>query len=260
MTSFQGKVALITGATSGIGQATARRLASAGCLLAMTGKDQDELMELARQCQRLGASEQQILLLAGDLTEDKNIEEVVARTVEKFCKLDILVHNLSWGGILGDKNKAPSELYDEAMRLNVRSLFYLTKLSAPHLIATKGCIVINYNVPSFTSSTDKIVYSMAKLALDQFMRSISVDLAPKGVRVNSVNPGAIVDLGTFMNGHGPSKVKQSGKGEHPLGKHSKDKEAAAAIGFLASHDAAMITGELLTIDSGRHIRPGAPKD
>ncbi|XP_022080104.1 uncharacterized protein LOC110973530 [Acanthaster planci] len=258
MTSFTGKVALITGATCGIGETTARRLASAGCLLAMTGKDQDELMELARQCQRLGASEHQILLLAGDLTEDQNVEEVVTRTVEKFGRLDILVYNLSWSSMLG-ADKAPSLMFDKAIKLNVRSVFYLTKLSAPHLTATKGCIVTNYNVPSFISSTNKMVYSMIKLALDQFTRSTAVDLAPQGVRVNAVNPGAVTDSATSLNGHSPSKMKHGSKEEHPLGKHSKDKEVAAAIVFLASHDAAMITGELLTIDSGRHVQPRAPK-
>ncbi|XP_071802878.1 uncharacterized oxidoreductase TM_0325-like [Asterias amurensis] len=254
MASFNGKVALITGATCSIGGATARRLASMGCSLALTGKDQDELMELARQCQRLGLSDKKILLLAGDLTDDKNVEEVVKRTVDKFTRLDVLVNNLSWGGMHQDKT--PGHLFDAMMQINVRAVFYLTKLSVKHLKQTKGCIINNYNDQSLTTSSEKLVYGMVRTTLDQFMRSLAHDLAKHEVRVNSVNPGMSTELDASHSFILPTIVK--GNKDYPLSKHSKDKDVAAAIAFLASHDADMVTGQLMSIDGGRSIRPGTP--
>jgi len=147
------------------------------------------------------------------------------------------------------------EQYDRVMSVNVRSVYQLTMLCVPHLIATRGNIVNVSSLAGTRSVPNLLVYSMSKSALDQMTRCTALELASKGVRVNSVNP-AVIDTEIFtragMSDDDYAKYLEQSKTTHPLGRVGKVEEVAQAIAFLASTRASFITGEHLHIDGGRH--------
>jgi len=148
------------------------------------------------------------------------------------------------------------EQYDRVMNTNVRSLYQLTMLATPELIKSKGNIVNVSSVCGLRAFPGLLAYNVSKSAVDQFTRCVALELAPKGVRVNSVNPGVIV---TELQKRGGlddaayAKFLEHSKATHPLGRPGEVGEVAAAIAFLASEDASFTTGVNLTVDGGRHV-------
>ncbi len=145
--------------------------------------------------------------------------------------------------------------YDETMNANVRSLVQLTQLSVPHLVQTKGSVVNVSSVCGSRSFPNILAYGMSKAAVDQFTRSVALELAPKGVRVNSVNPGVIVtelQKRGGLNDEQYQKFLQHSCTTHPLGRPGEVDEVARAIEFLASDASSFITAEILHVDGGRH--------
>ena len=148
------------------------------------------------------------------------------------------------------------EQYDRVMNVNLRAVYQLTMLCVPHLIAARGNVV---NVSSLAGTRavlpEVLAYSMAKAALDQMTSCTALDLASKGVRVNSVNPGVIVTevlKRAGMSDDACAKFLEHSKTTHPLGRAGDAEEVAQAIAFVASSNASFITGEHLHIDGGRH--------
>lgn len=248
---FAGKIVLITGASSGIGAATAKIFASRGACLALTGRNLDRLKEVACDCSNVGATP---LLLTAELTNEKDIINVVERTIEHFEKLDVLVNN---AGILesGCIQTTNLEQYDRTMKTNVRSIYQLTMLTVPHLIKTKGSIVNVSSVNGLRAFPGVLAYCMSKAAVDQFTRCVALELASKQVRVNSVNPGMILTnlhrSGGMNEEEYEAFVKKS-RETHALGRPGMPEEIAKGIAFLASDDASFITGVSLSVDGGKH--------
>ncbi|XP_072344184.1 3-oxoacyl-[acyl-carrier-protein] reductase FabG isoform X2 [Scyliorhinus torazame] len=250
--SLSGKVALVTGASSGIGAGTAILFAKLGAKLALNGRNVDNLSEVGKVCEDAGQC--QPLLLPGDLTDEATVKKVVEETINHYGQLDVLVNS---AGILlmGTIETTTMEDYDKIMNVNLRSIYHLTRLAVPHLIHTKGCIVNVSSVNGQRSFPGVVVYCMSKAALDQFTRCLALDLAPMKVRVNAVSPGVIVtdihkraglsegDYAQFLN-----KCKVT----HALGRPGEVHEVAQAIAFLASDAASFITGVALPVDGGRH--------
>ncbi|XP_067950823.1 3-oxoacyl-[acyl-carrier-protein] reductase FabG-like [Watersipora subatra] len=250
-TSLKDKVILITGASSGIGKATAKHFASLGSKLVITGRNESALQDTAGACK--GAVD--ILQFLGDLTEESVVEELVHKTIEHYGQLDVLVNNagmVEMGGI----ETTSLEQYDKTMNVNLRVIYHLTMLAVPHLIATKGVIVNVSSVTSLRAFSGILAYCLSKAALDQFTRCIALELAPKQVRVNSVNPGVVI---TNMHTSLKEDPKQFAefleqcKTTHALGRVGETDEVAKAIAFLASSDSSFTTGAQLPIDGGRHV-------
>ena len=243
MSDLEGKVALITGASSGIGAATAVLFARLGAKLVLGGRNEVNLQRTCHECVRVSAADaQQPLLIIADMCSEADVARLVDTTVKRFARLDILVNNAGIGEF--DPIETSSlEQYDRVMSVNVRSVYQLTMLCVPHLIATRGNIVNVSSLAGTRSVPNLLVYSMSKSALDQMTRCTALELASKGVRVNSVNP-AVIDTEIFtragMSDDDYAKCLEQSKTTHPLGRVGKVEEVAQAIAFLASTRASFI--------------------
>lgn len=252
MPCFKEKVIIVTGASSGIGASTAVHLASLGGLLVLVGRNVDKLKETAAKIEATGGAP--ALQLQADMDKEADVEKIVAATLEKFGKLDVLINN---AGIieLGSIETTNLEQYDRVMSTNVRSLYQLTMLATPELIKTKGNIVNVSSVCGLRSFPGVLAYNVSKSAVDQFTRCVALELAPKGVRVNSVNPGVIVTELQKRGGlddEAYAKFLERSKETHALGRPGEVNEVAATIAFLASDDASFSTGVNFPVDGGRH--------
>ena len=246
---FTDKVVIITGASSGIGAGAAIYLSTLGASLVLTGRNEVNLREVAKKCK--GSP----LLVVGDVNVEADRVNIIKKTIEKFGKLNVLVNNAGMGEG-GDITKATLEQYDRVMNTNVRSVFHLTQLAVPHLIKTQGNIVNISSVAGIRASAGFVTYCMSKAAIDQFTRCVALDLAPKNVRVNSVNPAVIITdfhkrLG--MDDKTYAAYLEHAKSTHALGRVGTVQEIAHAIAFLASDHATFITGTNLPVDGGRAI-------
>jgi len=251
MASLAGKVAVITGASSGIGAATAKLFAQRGASLVLTGRNRDNLEKVASECE--SASSKPLTIIA-NLDKENEVANIVKETVDKMGSLDILVNN---AGILemGTIENTSLEQYDRIMNTNVRAIYQLTMLAVPHLIKTQGCIVNVSSVNGVRSFPGVLAYNISKSALDQFTRCVALELAPKKVRVNSVNPGVII---TDLQRRGGldeetyAKFLERSRETHALGRPGEPEEVAESIAFLASDAASFTTGATLPVDGGRH--------
>merc|ERR1739844_821345 len=156
---------------------------------------------------------------------------------------------------MGSIETTSLDQYDAVMNTNVRSLYHLTMLTAPHLIKTKGNIVNVSSVNGIRSFPGVLAYNLSKAAVDQFTRCVALELAPKQVRVNCVNPGVtITELQKRggLNEEAYANFLEKSKQTHALGRPGEAEEVAKAIAFLASDDASFSTGISLPVDGGRH--------
>ena len=255
MCDLNGKVTLITGASSGIGAATAVLFARLGANLVLSGRSEANLQHTADECvrSRPTGAEPPLLVIA-DMCSEADVARLVDTTIKKFGRLDILVNS---AGIIefGSIETTSLEQYDRMMNVTVRSAYQLTMLCVPHLIATRGNIVNVSSVTGTRSFPGVLAYCMAKAAVDQMTSCTALELAAKGVRVNSVNPGVIA-TGVHKRGglsdDAFAKFLEHSKTTHPLGRVGDAEEVAQAIAFLASSNASFITGEHLHVDGGRH--------
>ncbi|KAJ8285597.1 hypothetical protein GJAV_G00028650 [Gymnothorax javanicus] len=250
--SLKGKVALITGASSGIGAATSVLFAKLGAQLALNGRNIENLSKIAEQCIENGAA--QPLLVPGDLSDVNTVKRTVEQTLSHFGRLDVLINS---AGILamGSIESTSLEQYDEVMNVNVRSVYFLTHLCVPHLIKTKGSIVNVSSVNGQRSFPGVLAYCMSKSAIDQFTCCTALELAAKQVRVNSVCPGVIiteVHRRAGLDEEQYARFLERCKETHALGRPGEVDEVAQAIAFLASDAASYITGVNLPVDGGRH--------
>lgn len=244
--SFNGKVILITGASSGIGAGTAEHLANLGASLALVGRNANNLSEVIKKCGKTP-----ILPIVADVNTDA--KRIIDETIAHFGRLDVLVNNAG----VGAKSSIEStsmEPYDYIMTTNLRSVYELTTYAVPHLIETKGNIVNVSSTAGLRAFPVILTYCMSKAALDQFTKCVSLELAPKGVRVNSVNPAVIKT--NFHKNMGFDEEEynlylENCKKSHAMGRVGEVYEVAEAIAFLASDAASFITGTLLPVDGGK---------
>jgi NAD(P)-dependent dehydrogenase (short-subunit alcohol dehydrogenase family) len=247
---FHGKVALVTGASSGIGEATARKLAKLGCGLMLTGRNEKNLAALK---DTLKNQPGKIEFLSGDLSDITFRKNIVEKTIENFGRLNILVNS---AGIIrmGTVETTSLEEYDRMLDINLRSVFHLLQLCIPHLEKTKGNVVNLSSVAGARSFPGIFSYCVSKAALDQLTRCSALELAPQGIRVNAVNPGVVVTklhLNSGMGNTAYGRFVEHSKTTHPLGRVGQAEEVADLIVFLASDSAGWITGVTYGIDGGR---------
>lgn len=247
---FSGKVALVTGASSGIGESTAKAISSLGGNVMITGRNTDKLAALKNALrENPGKTE----LLSGDISDGSFRERLVEQTLKTFNRLDILVNS---AGIINMDSivNCTLEKYDRMMDVNLRSVFHLIQLSIPHLEKTKGNIINVSSVAGTRSFPGIFSYCVSKAALDQLTRCAALDLAPKGIRVNAVNPGVVVTklhLNSGMTDPDYARFLEHSKTTHPIGRVGQAEEVAHLIVFLASKKAGWITGATHNIDGGR---------
>lgn len=246
---FDGKVVLVTGASSGIGADAARHLSKLGAKVSIIGRNEKRLNEVAEEIKKSGSPAP--LAIVADVTKDA--ERIVDETIKYFGKLDVLVNN---AGIFVMDNVVEANMseFDRIFDTNVRSIITLTKLCVPHLEKTKGNIVNISSVAGLKPLRNKLTYCMSKAALDQFTKCSALDLAPKGIRVNAINPAAIRTpiFDTFgLDAQQAEQMLKEFEKKYPVGRIGLVSDTSAGIAYLADEkSASFLTGILLPIDGG----------
>ena len=247
---FAGKVALVTGATSGIGQACANAFAAAGAKVACVGRKTESLRDVESSVLKAGS---EALTIEADLSHDEEAKRVVGETIAAFGGIDVLVNaagHLSNGTI----ENTSLESWDDMMNVNVRAVFQLMQQAVPSLIERRGNIVNVSSVTGLRAFPGVLAYCVSKAALDQLTRCAALELAAKGVRVNAVNPGVVVTQihkRGGMNEEAYAAFLEHSKTTHPLGRVGRPEEIASLVLYLASDQASWITGATYSIDGGR---------
>ena len=247
---FNGKVAFVTGATSGIGQACAIAFAGKGAKVVCVGRKEDALRDLDAKIREIGAES---LTIRADLSQPAEVQQVVDQAIQVFGGIDVLVNSaghLSNGTIENTTLKA----WDDMMDVNVRAPFQLMQMALPSLIERQGNIVNVSSVTGLRAFPGVLAYCVSKAALDQLTRCSALELAAKGVRVNAVNPGVVVTeihKRGGMNDEAYAAFLEHSKTTHPLGRTGRPEEIAALVLYLASDQASWITGATYSIDGGR---------
>ncbi|XP_063378661.1 3-oxoacyl-[acyl-carrier-protein] reductase FabG-like [Cydia fagiglandana] len=248
--SFAGKVAIVTGAASGIGAATVKALAREGAKVALVDMDEVKLQEVAKQCEQHGNNP---LMIRADITQDEDIRTIVKRTIDNFGELDVLVNNAGTTRHSSIIDENFMEHFDVLINTNLRSMVYLTHLAAPHLIKTKGNIVNLTSIVALRVLLGNLsAYAVSKAGVAHFTRCVALDLAPHGVRVNAVAPGGtktnIIENAGLSNVEATMEVWRN---KHTvLKKLSEPEEIADVILFLASDKARSVTGSTYVCDNG----------
>jgi NAD(P)-dependent dehydrogenase (short-subunit alcohol dehydrogenase family) len=247
---LDGRVALVTGATSGIGRATAQRFASEGARVVLVGRDAGTLAEVASQVRDAGG---EALEVSADVMSEAHARRAVEETVEHFGGLDVLVNA---AGIISNgtvENTALAD-WDAMMNVNLRSVFHMMQLAVPHLEKRPGNVVNVSSVTGLRAFPGVLAYCVSKAGVDQLTRCAALELAAKGIRVNAVNPGVVVTNIHRRGGMADEAYAaflEHSKKTHPLGRVGAAEEVAELILFLASDRAAWITGATHSIDGGR---------
>jgi NAD(P)-dependent dehydrogenase (short-subunit alcohol dehydrogenase family) len=250
--SLADKVVLVTGATSGIGQSVAVKFAAQSAHVVALGRNQAALRDVETAVKDAGGEP---LVLAVDVTNSDQAQHAIDETVRRFGRLDVLVNaagHISTGSIEDTSLAA----WDAMMNVNLRAVFQLMQMATPHLIKTKGNIVNVSSVTGLRSFPGVLAYCVSKAAVDQLTRCAALELAPKGVRVNAVNPGVVVTeihKRGGMSEEAYERFLEHSKTTHPIGRVGDPKEIAELVFYLASARAAWITGATYQIDGGRAL-------
>jgi NAD(P)-dependent dehydrogenase (short-subunit alcohol dehydrogenase family) len=243
---LEGKVALITGGDSGIGRAVAQAMAREGASIAITYLEEDED---ARETVRLVEKEgREAISIRGDQGFEDHCREAVAKTVERFGRLDILVNNAAEQHECDDIREISAEQLERTFRTNVFGYFFMTKAALAHLEKAKGTIVNSTSVTAYKGSPKLLDYASTRGAIVAFTRSLANALLDKGIRVNGVAPGPI------WTPLIPASFDEERTASHgssaPMGRAGEPNEVASCYVFLASADASYMSGQVLHPNGG----------
>ena len=247
---MQGKVVIVTGASSGIGRASAILFANKGATVVAVGRNEKELVSLGKSVKsKVGSIKPHL----ADMAQMSQLERIASEAVHHHGQIDVLVNS---AGIIASGTIETTNLddWDKMFNINLRSVFVLTQKCLPHLIETKGNIVNVSSVAGTRSFPNILAYGVSKAALDQMTRSAALELASAGVRVNAVNPGVVVTNIHKRGGMDEAAYEaflERSKESHPIGRVGTPQEVAELIFYLASDKASWITGATYQIDGGR---------
>jgi NAD(P)-dependent dehydrogenase (short-subunit alcohol dehydrogenase family) len=244
---FTNKVALITGGTSGIGRATAIAFAKQGADVVIAGRREAEGAESLTLVQKAGG---QGLFVRVDVNDESEIEAMVAKTLERFGRLDFAFNNAGVGGLGRATMTATADIYDQIMNINVRGVFFSMKHQIPAILQSGGgAIVNNASVLALRPSANSPIYSASKAAVVGLTKSAALEFAPKGLRINAICPAIIeTDMTEQIRGDEPTRAHLLSL--HPVGRFGQSEEVAASVLYLCSPEASFITGVALPLDGG----------
>jgi meso-butanediol dehydrogenase/(S,S)-butanediol dehydrogenase/diacetyl reductase len=248
---FENKVVIVTGAASGIGEATARRFSREGARVVLADRQKARLKKVANDFPK-----DRTLARVTDVTSYRQVEALMRATVKKFGAIDVLVNNagIATGGKIVDAKLTEWEL---VIRVNVSGVFHGCRAAMPYLIKSKGCIVNTASVSGLGGDWGMSIYDASKGAVVNFTRALALDHGRDGVRVNAVCPTVTL---TPMTGSMRDDKKLMAKlcERIPLGRPAMPTDIAAVIAFLASEDASFVTGVNLPVDGGVTASNGQP--
>lgn len=251
---LQNKIAIITGATSGIGQATAIRFAEEGADLVITGRRSGLGKIVEAECRNKGV---RCVFVESDHSKVEDCQKVVDVALKEFGRIDILFNN---AGIVtsGTAETTDEEMWQRTIDINITAVWRMSKLVLPHMRRQgRGAIVNNGSDWSVVAGTNAFPYVMSKGAVGMMTKAMALDYAREGIRVNAVCPGDTfverwLEKGYFENSD-PVTLEQAMKESSayiPMGRFGKPEEIANVVVFLASDEASFVTGHLLLVDGG----------
>lgn len=249
--SLTNKVVIVTGASSGIGAATAIIFAREGANVVVTGRNEANLNAVAKKCRKAGKN---ALAIKADVTKDNEVADIVKKTIAHFGKLDILINNAGIFRFCSILDPNLVETYDTMFSTNMRPVVVLTSAAAPHLVETKGNIV---NVSSVLGSMHLAGYSAycaSKAAMNHFSRVAASEFAETGVRVNTVSPGPVQT--PLFESSGRDISWDHLKSLTAMNKVAQPEDIGELIAYIASDKASSITGSNYVIDCGSFMKTG----
>jgi meso-butanediol dehydrogenase/(S,S)-butanediol dehydrogenase/diacetyl reductase len=252
MNRFNDKTVLITGAASGMGLAATRRFLDEGARVAMLDIDDVGLTKAAAQF-----PQDRVLVQVGDTADRQTAATAVKATVARFGGIDVLINNAGVASE-GDIMKTSEEDFDRVMAVNVAGYFHMAKAAMPELVKTKGTIVMTSSVSGLGGDWEMFAYNTSKGAVSNMVRAMALDAAKDGVRVNAVNP-SFTKTGMTEDMMSDPELVAKFRERMPLGAPEDADGVAAAMAFLASDDARLITGVNLPVDAGLRASNGQPK-
>lgn len=245
---LEGKKTLITGGDSGIGRAVALAFAREGADVAISYLSEDEdARDIKRDIEDCG---RQCLLLPGDIADAAHCRDIIAKTVEAFGRIDVLVNNAAHQGYFEAIEDIPDEEWEKTMAVNISAMFYLTKAAVPHM--KPGSSIINTaSKQADEPSPELLAYAVTKGAIQNFSAGLAQLLAKKGIRANTVAPGPVwTPLGPATLP--ASNVAEFGK-QVPFGRPAQPAELAPPYVLLASDEASYISGATIAVTGGKPV-------
>lgn len=244
MGKFAGKVAIVTGGANGIGAATVARLASEGAKV------------MIADIQPPAETSDEIAFIKTDGSSATEVAALVNATAQKWGRIDILVNNAGLGA-LSETPDMDEELWDKVFAINTKAIYLFCKYAIPVMRAQGGAIVNIASISGLGGDYGMGVYNASKGAVINYTRSLALDCARDGIRVNALCPGLIETAMTAMT-VARSEDREAWLGPIPLGRMGQPKEMASVIAFLASDEASFMTGSIVTADGGVTAHTGQP--
>ena len=259
MGKLTGKVALITGATSGIGEATAKLFAMEGASICVVGRNKERGTGVVEDIRNDGG---EAFFFYADVTKQQASKQMIEATIARFGTLDILFNNAGFEGRVKPLKDTTDEEWDEVLDIHLKALFLSCKYAIQHMIKSKGGIIINTSSElgvGFRFATNYVSYATSKAAVIAFTKALAMETAPQNIRVNCVCPGCIdtpmiarevkewIRQGIYDN---ENQARDALASAYPVGHIGEVSDIAHAALYLASDEAKFVTGTALVVDGG----------
>jgi NAD(P)-dependent dehydrogenase (short-subunit alcohol dehydrogenase family) len=243
---LNGKVAIITGGGTGIGEATAKLFTDQGAKVVITGRRKEVLESVAKA---ILASGGKVLTVSGSVTDEAHVQSAVDQAVRTFGKLDILVNNAAIGNFGALLHEVTDQDWAQVLDTNLTGVFRFTRAAIPHMLGRGGSIINVSSVAGMVGIAKSAAYSSTKGAMLALTRALAIDYAKEKIRCNCVCP-ALVDTPMAADAIADPKMNAMMMAAHPIGRLGTPDDVARMLLYLASDDASWVTGSVFTIDGG----------